>query len=239
MAESQDVNALRRRGRRRLVGAIALVLLAAIILPMVFDQEPRQGVPPVTLRIPSEDESSFSPKAAALPASPQQPAPAGGSPAPQAKAAPADASSSTVAEPRPATPEREPREAAATPPKAEKKPEAKPEPKPAPQREFQTTAKPEAQAPAKPQVALPAAPAPSGEQFVVPVAALASADKVRELLAALKAASLPYYTEQIATAKGTVTRVRVGPYASRDAAEAAHRKVQSLGLKPGKVLAKS
>lgn len=239
MAESQDVNALRRRGRRRLVGAIALVLLAAIILPMVFDQEPRQGVPPVTLRIPAEDESSFSPKAAALPAPPQQPAPSGGSPAPQAKAAPADASSGTAAEPKPATPESESRAAVEAPSKVEKKPAAKPEPKPAPTPEAQPAAKPEAKAAPKPEAAAPAARVPSGEQFVVPVAALASADKVKELVGTLKAASLPYYTEQIPTANGTVTRVRVGPYPSRDAAEAAHRKVQSLGLKPGKVLAKS
>jgi cell division septation protein DedD len=41
MAESEDVNALKRRGRRRLVGAIALVLAAVIVLPMVFDSDPR------------------------------------------------------------------------------------------------------------------------------------------------------------------------------------------------------
>jgi DedD protein len=39
MAEDQDVNTLKRRGRRRLVGAIALVLAAVIVLPMVFDSE--------------------------------------------------------------------------------------------------------------------------------------------------------------------------------------------------------
>jgi len=43
MAEAQDVNTLKRRGRRRLVGAIALVLLAVIVLPMVFDTGPRFG----------------------------------------------------------------------------------------------------------------------------------------------------------------------------------------------------
>ena len=228
MAESQDVNALRRRGRRRLVGAIALVLLAAIILPMVFDQEPKPGVPPVTLRIPSEDESSFAPKAAPLPAMPQQPAP-------QAKAAPADVSSSAVAEPKAATPEREPRASAEMPSKADQKPEATPEQRSEPKAAPKTESRPAA----KPEVAVPAPAAPSGEQFVVPVAALASADKVKELAATLKAARLPFYTEQIATANGMVTRVRVGPYPSREAAESAHRKVQSLGLKPGKVLAKS
>jgi len=54
MAESQEIGALRRRGRRRLVGAIALVLLAVIVLPMVFDSEPRLGAPAVSVRIPSE-----------------------------------------------------------------------------------------------------------------------------------------------------------------------------------------
>ena len=43
MAEEkqQDVETLKRRGRRRLVGAVALVLAAVIVLPMVFDPEPR------------------------------------------------------------------------------------------------------------------------------------------------------------------------------------------------------
>lgn len=63
MAESQDVNTLKRRGRRRLVGAIALVLLAAIVLPMVFDPEPKFSAPPVSVRIPGEDDAGFAPKA--------------------------------------------------------------------------------------------------------------------------------------------------------------------------------
>ena len=63
MAESDDdVNTLKRRGRRRLVGAIALVLAAVIVLPMVFDSDPRGSAPPVSVRIPSEDETSFTPK---------------------------------------------------------------------------------------------------------------------------------------------------------------------------------
>lgn len=62
MPESPDVNALKRRGRRRLVGAVALVLVAVIVLPMVFDSEPKSPAPPVSVRIPGEDESAFSPK---------------------------------------------------------------------------------------------------------------------------------------------------------------------------------
>jgi len=66
MAESQDVNTLRRRGRRRLVGAIALVLLAVIVLPWIFDPQPRQA-PPVSVRIPGEDETPFVPKSGPKP----------------------------------------------------------------------------------------------------------------------------------------------------------------------------
>jgi len=68
MAEQQqDVDTLKRRGRRRLVGAVALVLLAVIVLPMVFDPEPRRTPPPVSVRIPGEEDSTFAPKPAAKP----------------------------------------------------------------------------------------------------------------------------------------------------------------------------
>ena len=60
MAErQQDIETLKRRGRRRLVGAVALVLAAVIVLPMVFDPEPRHSAPPVSVRIPGEDEAPF------------------------------------------------------------------------------------------------------------------------------------------------------------------------------------
>ena len=62
MAENQDVNTLKRRGRRRLVGAIALVLAAVIVLPMVFDSEPKGSAPQVSVRIPAEDDTGFTPK---------------------------------------------------------------------------------------------------------------------------------------------------------------------------------
>jgi DedD protein len=34
---------IKKRARRRLVGAAALALLAAIVLPMMMDQEPRSA----------------------------------------------------------------------------------------------------------------------------------------------------------------------------------------------------
>ncbi|MEA3192480.1 MAG: DedD protein [Betaproteobacteria bacterium] len=71
MAEAaQDVETLKRRGRRRLVGAVALVLAAVIVLPMVFDPEPKRADVAVNVRIPGENETQFSPKVA--PKAPEQ-----------------------------------------------------------------------------------------------------------------------------------------------------------------------
>src|SRR5438477_2589461 len=157
MAEAQDVDTLKRRGRRRLVGAVALVLLAVIFLPMVFDPEPRRPAPPVSVRIPGEDESAFSPKLAPK-----------------------------------AAPQKKKMEEKKL---AEKAPESKPEPAEERQR---------------------AEAALANAEYFVQVGAFANADAIT---ARLTEARVPYYTEKVATAKGPVTRVRAGPFASKDAAE--------------------
>jgi DedD protein len=190
MAEAHDLNTLKRRGRRRLVGAIALVLLAVIVLPMVFDSEPGQGVPPVNVRIPSED-TSFSP---AVPAKPPAAART-----PQPKVQPHEQKE------KPATAAKE----ASVAPRVSEAEHARAE------------------------------AALANVEFVVPVAALASREKVKELTDRLAAAKLPYYTEPIATASGPVTRVRAGPFVSREAAERALQKLKALGLKPGNITTKS
>jgi DedD protein len=205
MAETQDVNALRRRGRRRLVGAIALVLLAVIVLPWIFDQEPRR-TPPVSVRIPGEDETPFVPKSA-----PKPPAPKVESPA----AAPAPAAGRPEAKPAPAKPE---------PKVAEKVQGAKPAAPGAP-----AVSPPSERARA--EAALANAP-----QYYVPVGAYAEPANV---IAKLKAAKLAYFTEPVATEKGKVTRVRAGPYASREAAEKAHQQLVKLGFKPGNIATRS
>lgn len=185
MAESQDVSTLKRRGRRRLVGAIALVLVAVIVLPWIFDPQPRQTAP-VSVRIPNEDESAFKPRAV----------------------------------PKPAPPRTEPAKVEAGP---ESKPEAKPEAKP-------ETPAPDAAERARAEAAL------ANAQFEFQVGAYAEPD---EVIAKLKAAKIPYYTEPVATEKGKVTRVRAGPFGSRDAAERALKRVKALGFKPGSVTSRS
>jgi len=151
MAEEkqQDVETLKRRGRRRLVGAVALVLAAVIVLPMVFDPEPR-GTASVAVRIPGEDETPFAPK-------------------PPPKKA-------------------EPAKKAETPP---------------------------------------------AEEFVIQVGAFSNPQAA---IAKLKSAKVPYYTEPM---QGNLTRVRAGPFATRDAADKALEQLKGLGFQPGTVSART
>jgi len=165
MAEAQDVETLKRRGRRRLVGAVALVLAAVIVLPMVFDPEPKRADVAVNVRIPGENETKFSPKVE--PKAPEQ-----------------------KIEAKKAEPEAKAVEA--------KKPEAKKTP-------------------------------PVGE-FVVQVGAFANPDSA---IAKLAAARVPYYTE---AAKGNLTRVLAGPFASREAAEKALKQLKGMGLDRGAIV---
>ena len=46
---------LRRKARRRLIGAVALTLAAVVILPMVLDSEPKPTGQDIDLRIPAPD----------------------------------------------------------------------------------------------------------------------------------------------------------------------------------------
>jgi DedD protein len=71
-AVSQEEIQLRKRARRRLVGAIALVLVAVVILPMVLDGEPRQRPESIDIEIPpipaaGQEQGSAASPAAALP----------------------------------------------------------------------------------------------------------------------------------------------------------------------------
>jgi len=195
MAESHDVSTLKRRGRRRLVGAIALVLLAVIVLPWIFDPQPRQ-TPPVSVRIPSQDETPFKPK----------PVP---KPPPVEAVKPAPAPDAVPAKPDAPKPEAKP---------AEKTPAAKAAPAPV------------AAERARAEAAL------ANVQYIVPVGAYADPAGV---IAKLKSAKLAYFTEPVATAKGTVTRVRAGPFASREAAEKAHKQLKALGFAPGNIASRS
>jgi len=221
-------NDLKRRARRRLIGAVALTLLAVIVLPLLLEDEP----PPA---------SSLAVRMAAKPVAPVRP------PAPQP----------ATQAPVPAVPEGDGAPAVSDEPappsalKPDPKPVAHPEPKPKPLPKPETVrpepakmkpAKPE---PAKPEPARPAPaakpiapPAPSekpvvtvSEMFVVQLAALSDAGKADALKARASQAGQPAFTDRV----GNLTRVRVGPFPNRAAAVAAAVKLAEHDI-AGKVL---
>ena len=196
-AISDEELQLKRRARRRLIGAVVLVAALVVVLPMVLDTEPRPVSQNISVRIPSTDAEAFSPKGAAAPESR----------APESKAATpkADLKASAAA---PATAADEPR------------PEAPPaKPKPAKAEKPKAAAKP-----AKP------APPPGGGRYVIQVVALADAEKAQRLQGQIAAAGIKSYTEIVKTVKGDVTRVRAGPFPTREAAEKAREQLKALGM---------
>jgi cell division septation protein DedD len=74
----------------------------------------------------------------------------------------------------------------------------------------------------------PAAVAPSS--YAINVGVFADAANSERVQAQLKAAKLAVYTQQIEGAKGTLTRVRVGPFADPEQAAAAAQRIRALGL---------
>lgn len=97
MADSPDATLLRRRARRRLVGAIALVVFVVVVLPLVLDQEQRPATQTLTVQIPSQNAGPFK-----TPVVPPLPAPAAASTKSES-AAPAEKSAPPAARPHAST----------------------------------------------------------------------------------------------------------------------------------------
>lgn len=200
---------LKKRARRRLIGAIALVALIAVVLPMLLDNEPRPLNQDVDIRIPSPQQpgafpskvTPATPPAADKPVAGAVPGKAGSAP-PADAASPSKAGAESAAAPRAETvsPARQ---------RTEQNPPAKP-------------------AAASPRGGTRAKPKPG--KFVVQVAALTDAARAKALQEKISAEGIAAYTEVVKTAKGDVTRVRIGPFATRDAAEATRNKLKAIGL---------
>lgn len=70
-APSQEPSEIRRRGRQRLIGAFAIVVLLVVFVPMMLDQEPRPAQPERALEIPPKDKAAPLPAPTPAPAAPQ------------------------------------------------------------------------------------------------------------------------------------------------------------------------
>ena len=237
----------KRRARRRLIGSIALVLVAVIALPWIFDAEKKPLDYDVSVQIPSQDAVSVRPPPGTgnKPKSVEPREPKGAASAVIEREA--GTNSSVVA---PGTPARG--EA-----KSEPKPEVKSEPKTAAKAEVTADAKGASKPDPK---ADPATPVPKSEEarvkailddkaaataatrdagaFAVQIGAFASEDKVREARDKLAVAGYKSYVEKLDSKEGERTRVRAGPFAGRDVAEAARDRIRTLGFSGAAVVAR-
>lgn len=218
--------ALRVRARRRLAGAVALVLAAVIVLPMLLDGEPRPVPAGIEISIPSKETPMVSPSA------PVQSSPE------LAAANPAEVVTSAAVAKAPlaeaAVAAIQPKPAAEKP----KSPEAKPE---------ASTAKPPGDSRARSDdgsraLALLEGRAPSSSptpaaspgKFVVQLASYGVEGDANERRDKLKTQGITNaYIEPVTVNGKPMYRLRVGPFTSRDAAQAAQTRLRTLGYSSG------
>lgn len=210
---------LKKRARRRLVGAVAFAGLAAVVLPMIMDQEPKQATQDVEIRIPGQDEKPFAPKFASVPAA--KPASV-----PEAKLVPPQ--TPPMLKPAEKTIEKAAEKAAE---KAVEKPAEKPAEKPL-AKPAETTIKPDAGS--QRAVAILAGKSPeapiSTSQYVILIGAFNNQANVKNLQGKLSELGIRIYTEPLDTPQGKKTRVRAGPFPSREAGEKALEKMRRIGV---------
>jgi DedD protein len=244
----------KQRARRRLVGAIAMVVAAVVVLPMVLDSHPKPVTDDISIDIPSRPapklaKHEIDTQAGVAPDNPTPDAalaasslaPAAQAPSKDTRRADANAASASAA--KPATKPQAPAVAAAN---------TAPTPAPATSTAPAVTAKPTSK-PATRSNATAAAPStdesnvaasadansgtpasPPGNRFAVQLGAFANEANARNWASKLKAAGVPAYTEHRKQADGsTLTLLRAGPFADRAAASAAIAKVREAGLGSG------
>ncbi|WP_411706218.1 cell division protein DedD [Edaphovirga cremea] len=244
--------------QNRLVGTIILVALGVIVLPGLLDGKkkhyedefaaiplvPKPGdsqeidaVPPTTQSLPSQPpEGAGAAMGGIAPMTSEQQAasegdsvPDGGGSAPQTITPPPVTTTpqSPVRKPDPKPVETKPQEIkppvvkpTETKPKAEVKPEPKVESKPESKPEPQSTEQ-----------------APSGQAYVVQLGALKNASKVNEIVAGLRLSGYRVYTVPSTPVQGQITRVFVGPDASKQKLQSALPEMNQISGLSGQIRA--
>jgi DedD protein len=226
--EAESVQAARVRARRRLVGAAVLVGLGIIGFPLLFETQPRPIAVDIPIEIPAKDGAA----PLALPTQKSSaPAPRAAAPVITERAADAPASPASrvpVAPPVAASVAQKPERVADAPVAASRavpKPDAKSE---AQRAQALLDGRPVA-ANAAPTAAA-AASEPRTERFVVQAGAYTDAAALREARQKVEKLGLKSYTQVVETDAGPRTRVRVGPFATREEAEKAAARIKGSGL---------
>ena len=233
----ESIEVVRRRARHRLMGAVVLVLVAVVGFPLLFDTQPRPVAVDTPILIP--DRQKAGPLSAAEPAERLAPA----KPLlPDARPLPAQAGlepNETLIQPPPVL-----AETVTKPAKPAPLPDLKPAASKSDKSEASAAA---AQAKTRAKVnedgskarALLEGKSPSSskpasnERLVVQVGAFTDPAKVREVRRKLEQAGLVTFTQVIDGKDGkSTTRIRVGPFSSREDAEKAAARIRKLSFSP-------
>ena len=214
--------------QNRLVGTIILVALGVIVLPGLLDGQKKYyqdefAAIPLVPKPGDNDEPDMLPQTnQALPAQP-----------PEGAAEEVQAGRATPSGLRDAVmqPERTIANADISPPRERPKPVEKPQPKPVENRTENRVAAAVAEPATKSQPV--AEKPPTGQAFVVQVGALKNADKVNEIVAKLRQAGFKAYTLPSTPVQNSVTRIMVGPDASKEKLNASLNELKSLSGLPG------
>ena len=194
----------KKRARRRLIGATALVLAAVIGLPMIFDSEPKPLTDDIAIQIPSRDKAGNpviagnGPLGSEVPRSPSV-----------IRAEPSSSEKLPVAEAVKPAPE-------------------KPADKPADKSSDKAHSKPAEHASA--DKTDPAAEKSKSSRYILQVAAVATKAKADELQNRLRQAGIKSYSQTTNTKEGERYRIRVGPFGSRDEADKMRARLLKMGL---------
>ena len=229
------VDEMRRKARRRLVGAIVLALAAAIILPMLLEKEPRPLGDDVSVQIPPVDQGKFVNRLTGK---------AGSGPAPAKPDSKPITAGAGKTEPKVEAATEAPTAAAApaAPPKTEATVAPKTEPADPPKTEPAAATAGVTKAEANVATAAPTSAAgsqganastpavtPKPEAYVVQLAAFADDKGANALANKLKKGGYAAYVEPVNTSRGTLWRVRVGGYGTRPEADAARVALKGEG----------
>jgi DedD protein len=212
-----------QRARHRLIGAAVLVLVAIIVLPRVLDSKPKTVSNDIAVTIVSS-----------LPAvAPPQPTP---TPSAEPKSEQAKTvtppASPTIVAPTPAIDGKE--SSKSTPPPPAVASPAKPiAPSPA-DKTMGLAAGEEVVVATKPNGTTPAASNPTtAGKFVIQIGAFASEERANGWITKLKEQKIPNYVLNRTGADGSkLYALRAGPFADKETAEVAEKKIKAMGLTP-------
>jgi DedD protein len=224
----------KRRARRRLIGAIALVLAAIIGLPMIFDSEPKPFSDEIAIQSPARDAPVTRQSAPSLPPLELSPPTNRVVEKPSAPIAP----DAAVAVPKIDTPAPVVKNNAAEPVQAEK--EVKKEV--APKESSKENTKEITKEKAKDKASNKTDSAKQSDskntksnrdlpiRYVLQVAAVENKAKADDMQEKLKKAGIKSYTQKIPTSAGDRIRIRVGPFVNKEEAEKMRARLRKLGL---------